>query len=299
MWSIEESSSASHKLRLEIGRVLSGFAGGLHRSLIKAEGAELLSLRPYQHGDPLRQIDWMASARLSDDDFNLVTRELAPERSIRVVIIADEGVTMRTPKRKAECAQALVTLFALSAFECGDLVKVVGYNGKDGLVTSKWINNEEGLDTFLCATDHAEKRLGLRAPATSLVALFEDLGLENTLVVVISDLARLSAIPLRELRSIDGGGRNVRMVALVLDEWSGFVPSNNLLVMRHPDTGKTVTMDMRPGGEMERQVSEFHGRVETLKEAGRSLGMHVVPLVLSVERPLVEFARSWLRFEEV
>lgn len=298
MWSIVESNPSSHKLRLEIGRVLSGFVGGLHRSLIKAHGAELLSLRPYQHGDFLRQIDWMASARLSDDDFSLVTRELAPERSIRVVIIADESVTMCTPKRKAEYAQALVTLLALSAFECDDPVKVIGYNGEDGLVASGWIKNEEGLNTFLRAADHTEKRLELRVPAQSLVSLFEELGLENTFVVIVSDLARSNVIPLRELHSIDGGGRNVRMMVAVLDEWSGFVPSNNLLVMRHPETGKTVTADMRPGGDMERQVFEFHGRVEALKGAGRSLGMHVVPLVLSLEHPFTEFARSWLRFDE-
>jgi uncharacterized protein (DUF58 family) len=299
MWSITKTEPTARLLRLEIGRVLAGFVGGLHRSVIKASGAEFLSLRPHQHSDAFHQIDWMASARLSDDGLNLVTRELAPERSIRVLILADESVTMCTPRRKAACAQSLVDLFALSAFESDDPVKVIGFNGTTGLVNSEWIQNEEGLNTFLCAMDHEVKRLGLRAPAKTLAALFDELKLENTLVVVITDVTRLSAFPLRDLRSIDAGEKNVRIVAVVLDEWSGFVPSDNLLVVRHPETGKMATMDMRRGGDMEQQVFEFHHRVEALKEAGRSLGMRVIPLVLSTPQPFREFARSWLRFEEV
>jgi uncharacterized protein (DUF58 family) len=294
MWSLKPSSPELHELRLEIGRVLSGFVGGLHRSVIKDKGAEFLNLRPYQHSDTLKQIDWMASARLSEDDLNLVTKEFAPERQIHICVLADESITMSALPKKAMCAQSLLQLFALSAFASDDLFSVIGFNG-DRLITSGVLRNEDALATFLDATDRPPARRGLYASTTSLVAHFDELQMGNALVVVLSDIARLDKFPLYALRSMDVGRANVTVVSIVLDEWSGFYPSTHLLHVMHPETGKMVAMDLRPRGEFARQVEAFESRLEAHRDAGRSIGMRVLSIALSGSEPLRQFARDWIR----
>ena len=62
----------------------------------RGSGDEVASSRPYRRGDPLRTIDWAASARLStargSDEF--VVRDHFAEDAVRVVIVADQSRSM-------------------------------------------------------------------------------------------------------------------------------------------------------------------------------------------------------------
>jgi uncharacterized protein (DUF58 family) len=62
----------------------------------RGSGDEVASSRPYRRGDPLRTIDWAASARLStargSDEF--VVRDHFAEDSVRVVIVVDRSSSM-------------------------------------------------------------------------------------------------------------------------------------------------------------------------------------------------------------
>jgi uncharacterized protein (DUF58 family) len=60
---------------------------GQHRSLIRGQGSEFDSLRPYVLGDDVRSIDWRSSARRAD----VLIRTWRPERDRRVLIILDTG----------------------------------------------------------------------------------------------------------------------------------------------------------------------------------------------------------------
>ena len=70
-------------------RVAGDRAGGEQRAHFGGGGAgsEILQLRDYRHGDPLRIIDWKASARRR----NLVSRELSEERHLEIMIAIDAG----------------------------------------------------------------------------------------------------------------------------------------------------------------------------------------------------------------
>ncbi len=61
--------------------------GGQRGYLSGGAGGEILQLRDYRHGDPLRSIDWKASARRR----NLVSRELSEERHLEIMIAIDAG----------------------------------------------------------------------------------------------------------------------------------------------------------------------------------------------------------------
>lgn len=62
----------------------------------RGSGDEVASSRPYRRGDPLRTIDWAASARLStargSDEF--VVRDHFAEDAVRVVIVVDRSSSM-------------------------------------------------------------------------------------------------------------------------------------------------------------------------------------------------------------
>ncbi len=69
-------------------RVAGDRAGGGQRAhLGGGAGSEILQLRDYRHGDPLRIIDWKASARRR----NLISRELSEERHLEIMIAIDAG----------------------------------------------------------------------------------------------------------------------------------------------------------------------------------------------------------------
>jgi len=62
----------------------------------RGSGDEVASSRPYRRGDPIRNVDWAASARLSTargtDEF--VVREHFAEDAVRVVVVADRSRSM-------------------------------------------------------------------------------------------------------------------------------------------------------------------------------------------------------------
>jgi uncharacterized protein (DUF58 family) len=63
----------------------------------RGSGGEVAGSRPYRRGDPIRLVDWRASARLStaraSDEF--VVRDRLAEDVVRVVVVADRGRSMR------------------------------------------------------------------------------------------------------------------------------------------------------------------------------------------------------------
>lgn len=66
-------------------------AGALHaggeRTRNAGAGAEILQLRDYRHGDPLRNIDWKASARRG----RLISRDMSEDQHLEVIIAIDAG----------------------------------------------------------------------------------------------------------------------------------------------------------------------------------------------------------------
>jgi uncharacterized protein (DUF58 family) len=67
-------------------------AGGTAFQQLAGGGTDYFQLRPYRAGDPLRRIDWKASAR-SDE---LITRDVVVEQQQEVMLVIDVGRASRT-----------------------------------------------------------------------------------------------------------------------------------------------------------------------------------------------------------
>lgn len=296
MWNAKNHAASTRDLLLKVERALPDISLGMERSVAKGRGIEFHGLRSFENSDSPRDVDWMASARLSEDDTELVSREFMPEYRIRVLFVADEHLSMCYPALKPLYATALVHLFGRAAFASENEYAVIGAGG-ESLIFSDWLSREDDLEVFLCVADEARKRRGFGVSARTLVELLDELRLKNTLVVFLTDLAEVERIPLKALRLLEPN-RNVKYTAVVLDEWSGFEPMSHSLALRHPESGRGVSLDMRRGGGMEREARAFDARLRELKAGGKASDLAVATVPLVEENPLRSFEKQWQRITD-
>jgi len=116
-------------------------------------GDEVAGTRPYRHGDPIRSVDWAASARLStargSDEF--VVRDHFADDAVRVVLVVDRSSSMGLFPR------GLPLLDKRAAVrEAGDLIVASGLaaNALIGLVAV----GEEGTTLVPGRRDRAQAR---------------------------------------------------------------------------------------------------------------------------------------------
>ncbi|MEK7118660.1 MAG: DUF58 domain-containing protein [Patescibacteria group bacterium] len=291
MWEIDPREKDARVLRLKIGKILEELEHGLHESGQDGEGIDFLGVRPFQFGDQPSRVDWLLSGR-SDEDIDLVVRMFAPERKIAVVVVADLAPSMYVPKAKALYAQGVVELFARSAFCLGGPVCIVGHAERE-LLSSGWLTDTDALMSFLRLSDNPRLRRSYVERYRSIEAFFAEWRLRNALIVFVSDLRVVDALPMNFLGSINPEKDNVRVAYVMLDEWWGFKPSRHLFPVRHPETESTTFLDMREGGDIHRQVILKEDRLKELRTRGRRYGMHVFTLPLAHEHPLREFDKAW------
>lgn len=112
---------------------------GIKRRPRRGEGMEFLQLRDYRRGDPLRQIDWKATARRR----SLISREYQDERDQQIVMLVDSGRRMRALDGELSHfdhslnAMLLVSYIALRQ---GDSVSVMSFG--EG---HRWIPPQKGV----------------------------------------------------------------------------------------------------------------------------------------------------------
>ena len=157
---------------------------GIHQRPRRGEGLEFHQLREYRAGDPLRQIDWKATARIG----KAISREYQEERDQQIVLLLDCGRRMHT--RDGELAHfdhALdaVLLLAHVALRHGDGVGVLSAGAQP-----RWVAPRKGIAHHrqlmnavydLRTTEHATDYLGL---ATALVARVR----KRALVILVTNV---------------------------------------------------------------------------------------------------------------
>jgi uncharacterized protein (DUF58 family) len=158
---------------------------GQHKSLIRGQGSEFDSLRPYVLGDDVRSIDWRSSARRAD----VLVRTWRPERDRRIVVVLDTGrgsagrVGGLTRLDASMDAALLLTALAVRAGDRVDLLaidrrvraRVVGAGRNEVLAT---ITNELAL----LEPELVEPDIALMAASVLGIAR------QRSLVVLMTDL---------------------------------------------------------------------------------------------------------------
>ena len=116
---------------------------GVRRLRRRGAGSEFQELRDYRAGDPIRQIDWRATARTR----RLISREYQDEKDQRVVFLLDCGRRMRSaePGGLSHFDESLNAILLLSymALRQGDAV-AIGTFGHDAETSARWMGPIKG-----------------------------------------------------------------------------------------------------------------------------------------------------------
>lgn len=120
-------ASKVRRIAIETRRVVDSTLGGLYHSLYKGQGIEFESVRPYAHGDDIRNLDWNVTARTGQAH----TKQFIEERELNVMVVFDGSGsssfgTVSRPKR--ELAAEVGAALALSAIVNNDKVGLVRFS---------------------------------------------------------------------------------------------------------------------------------------------------------------------------
>ena len=172
------------------GRALGSRQAGEQRARTLGAGAEILQLRDYRRGDPLRLIDWKATARRGRP----ISRDMTDDQHLEIVVAVDAGrasglaagevdrlslyinIAARLGQRAAELGDAV----GLLVFAARPLAAVAPARGNAAVVRLRKLLSA-------CHVDHGESNPVLAA------ARIRTLTHRRSLVVLLTDLEDASA----------------------------------------------------------------------------------------------------------
>lgn len=174
---------------------------GGYASLVRGRSFDFEDLRPYEHGDELRDIDWRATARVGEP---MVKRSYA-ERRHTVLFVVETSAGMRALARdespKSDLAVLAVGALATLAVRHGDDVQLVYADG--GRARRLAPRSSEGgieqlLRTMVRAIDGAE---AVSARALLLHHVAQTIA-RRMIVVIVTDEEPLDETAERELKRL-------------------------------------------------------------------------------------------------
>ena len=108
-------------IELSSRKIVDSLFSGEYHSVFKGQGIEFAEVRPYQHGDDVRSIDWNVTARFGEPFIKIFdeTRELTV---ILMVDVSASGGFGTRSKLKSELSAELCATIAFSAVKNNDKV---------------------------------------------------------------------------------------------------------------------------------------------------------------------------------
>ena len=175
--------SLLRKIKLKIGKKMNTLFVGEYHSAFKGYGLEFDSVREYQYGDDIRNIDWNVSARMN----HLYIKEYIEERELAIVLAVDMSgsVDFGGERNKMDVIMEVVTLFLYLAQMNNDRVSVLLFTGK----VEKFITPRKGRKFILKVLDEILK-FKTESRGTDIASAIDFLGKvlkKQSVVFLISD----------------------------------------------------------------------------------------------------------------
>lgn len=226
-------------LDLAVRKRVESLVPGDHRTPSVGTGTELLTVRPYQPGDDVRQMDWNVTARTREPH----VRVHVGERSLTTWLALDLSASMTfgtTLRRKADVAEGVALALGHVATRRGNRLGVIAVGAGDPMIMPPR-QGRMGLLTLLASLRAEPEADG--AGATSLhtaLGKLRAVARSAGLVAVVSDFRgeRDWGSALRALRA-----RHGLLCVEVRDPREMTLPAVGSLWMTDPETGRQVQVD--------------------------------------------------------
>jgi uncharacterized protein (DUF58 family) len=240
--------AALRSLDLAVRRRVDGLLSGEFRSSQLGVATELAQVRPYEPGDDVRQIDWLATARTNETH----VRVHVAERALTTWLLIDRSASMQfgtADRRKADVAEGVALALGHVASRRGNRLGVVT-TGSGAAASRRPRQGRAGLLAALLAL-RIDDAAG-PARSTSLREGFEHasrVARQRSLLVIVSDLRgpRDWTVPLTRLAA-----RHDVLMIEVRDPREESLDDAGELTLVDPDTGEQVRVDTSSRGLRER-----------------------------------------------
>jgi uncharacterized protein (DUF58 family) len=230
---------ALRSLDLAVRRRVDGLLSGEFRSSQLGVATELAQIRPYEPGDDVRQIDWLATARTNETH----VRVHVAERALTTWLLLDRSISMQfgtADRRKTDVAEGVALALGHVASRRGNRLGVITC-GAGAAASRRPRQGRAGLLAALLAlrTDGP----GTSNETTSLREGFDHasrIARQRALLVVVSDLRGPLdwATPLTRLAA-----RHDVLVIEVRDPREETLEDAGELTLIDPESGEQVFVD--------------------------------------------------------
>ncbi len=224
--------------RLEIrtkGLVSNSFGGEYH-SAFKGQGMEFAEVRPYQFGDPIKNIDWNVSARYGDT-FVKIFEEEREQTVLLAVDISGSGDFGSSGKFKREIAAEICGIVAFSAIQNNDKVGLLLFSDQIELFVppKKGRRHVLRLIRDLYAHDRSSTRTDLSLALVHILRVLK----RRSVVLLVSDF--MDDNYEAELRAVSR--RHDCVGVHLLDPREVELPRVGLLELTDAETGESIFVD--------------------------------------------------------
>ncbi len=171
------------KIRLQPGKKINTLFMGEYHSAFKGHGLSFDSVREYQYGDDVRNIDWNVSARMR----NLYIKEYIEERELSVVLMIDmSGSTeFGSGRRKRDLVLEVAALFLNLAQINNDRVSACIFTDR----VERFIRAKKGRKFVLKVLDEIVKfrPAGRETRISAAIDFVQRVLKKRSIVFIISD----------------------------------------------------------------------------------------------------------------
>ncbi|MDR1443596.1 MAG: DUF58 domain-containing protein, partial [Treponema sp.] len=159
----------------------------------RGQGLEFRDLREYQEGDPVKSIDWRATARqrAPNGSWRFIVRDYQEEQDQQILCILDTGYRLRG--LEFEAALAGTMLLSHTALKHGDAAAVMSFGSQE-----RWVPPRKGLNHFPVIMNQLYDLQASSAPSSPFSALETALAelRRRTFIVLISNFREEDGVSL-------------------------------------------------------------------------------------------------------
>ena len=266
-----EAREALQHLELYARRTVDGILHGIHRSRRKGVSSDFDHHKNYQPGDPLKHVDWKASARHD----RVYVKRYMEDTALTVRLVVDRSGSMRRasnggPSKYLQGARLAACLAYLVLKEHDRVGLTLACAGD-----AQWIPAGAGETQLVRILQALAAREGETADSLdeALRAVLER-NERRGLVVLVSDLM-FDPVPVRQqLSRLHAQGHEV-LVFQVRDPAEEEFPFNRWVEFRHLEVaGAKLRLDTIPLKRLYRE--EYQALAASWKQWTRKYGMHLV-----------------------